>query len=270
MKVRGPRLLVFVFAFGATGAKYETANFVVTASTAEAARQVALAAEEHRSQLAQDWLGRELADWATPCAIKVRVDAHSPGGFTTFVFDRGRVTDWEMIVHGPLDQVLESVLPHEISHTIFASHFRRPVPRWADEGASLLAEGESERIRQRRFAAELLRNGRCMPLRQLLTLKQYPGDQRQVLALYAQGHSVAEFLVLSAGRARYIAFLDTADRYGWDGAVQRHYGFEDVEELESRFVSWIDANRPRLEIPSGRLLVDASFEKAPTQLAVRD
>lgn len=241
----------------ATGAKHETPNFVVTAPSAEIARHVGELAEEYRRELAKEWIGEELPRWSEPCGLVVRTDRLQPSGHTSFVFNDGEVYDWEMIVQGPLETILESVLPHEISHTIFASYFRTPVPRWADEGASLLAEDDAERARQRTLVRELLQNSRRIPLREMVTLAEYPQDHRRVLALYAQGHSVAEFLVLPGGRMRYLAFLKTAGRHGWDRALQRHYGFQSIEQLEGHWCEWVEAECPKLAVAEGQLLGDA-------------
>ena len=42
-----------------------------------------------------------------------------------------------------MERMLHSVLPHEMTHTVFAHHFRYPVPRWADEGGSVLSEDDA-------------------------------------------------------------------------------------------------------------------------------
>jgi len=39
-----------------------------------------------------------------------------------------------------LDVILKRVLPHEVTHAVLMLHFGRPIPRWADEGAAVLAE----------------------------------------------------------------------------------------------------------------------------------
>lgn len=254
------RLGMALVALATMGAKYETANFVVSAPSADVARNIALAAEEYRRDLALSWLGEELPQWGAPCRLLVKSDRPLPSGHTSFVFNDGEVYDWEMIVQGPVDTILESVLPHEISHTIFASYFRCPVPRWADEGASLLAEDDAERRRQRALVGELLENSRRIPLRDMVTLVEYPRDHRQVMALYAQGHSVAEFLVLPGGRTRYLAFLKSAARQGWDRALQRHYGFRNIEELERYWSEWVRNDCPTLQVAEGQLLVSALRE----------
>ena len=49
-----------------------------------------------------------------------------------------------MTVEGSLERILNSVLPHEVTHTIFAAKFGRPLPRWADEGGAVLSEDATE------------------------------------------------------------------------------------------------------------------------------
>lgn len=251
------RLGMALVAVATMGAKYESANFVVSAPSVDVARRVASAAEQYRRELSISWIGEELPQWGEPCRLTVKTDRPLPSGHTSFVFNDGEVYDWEMIVQGPLETILESVLPHEISHTIFASYFRAPVPRWADEGASLLAEDDGERGRQRALVEELLNSSRRIPLREMVTLVEYPRDHRRVLALYAQGHSVAEFLVLPGGRTRYLAFLKSAGRHGWDRALQRHYGFRDIEELETYWSEWVEKDCPIVKLAEGQLLMSA-------------
>ena len=58
--------------------------------------------------------------WPQRCPIEVTVTRDGAGGATTFGYnDRGGV-DWqEMHIEGRLDRLLNSVLPHEITHTVF-------------------------------------------------------------------------------------------------------------------------------------------------------
>ena len=44
------------------------------------------------------------------------------------------VSSQRMEIRGEAKQLLNSVLPHEVTHTVLAHHFGRAVPRWADEG----------------------------------------------------------------------------------------------------------------------------------------
>lgn len=238
--------LVLLSVLCSTGAVYRTPNFTVSAPDEKTARLVGQHAERYRVELAELWLGHELPRWAKPCPIQVRVGQIGAGGATSFAFDRGQVFGWKMNVQGTLERILDSVLPHEVSHTIFACHFRRPLPRWADEGAATLVEHESEKRRQTLLLDQVLKNGSRIPLRQLLSMKEYPKDMQRVLTLYAQGYSLADFLIEQGGRTKYLRFLQSAHEQGWDAAIRTFYEHESVELLEKRWSNWVMAGSPRL------------------------
>ncbi len=139
-----------------TGASYRTQNFTVEAPSAEAAKRVGDHAESCRKAIAIAWLGRELPHWTQPCPVRVKLTGGEAGGITSFGFNGGRVSDQDISVEGRLDRILASALPHEITHTIFAAYFGGPMPRWADEGASLLSEDRRERVRHDGIIANVL------------------------------------------------------------------------------------------------------------------
>ena len=246
----------------ATAATHRTPNFIVTAPTPEIAEQCGKVAEFYRKTLAEDWLGEAMKPWYKPCTLTVKVGQIGAGGATTFAFDRGEVFGWRMNVQGSLERILDSVIPHEVSHTILACHFRRPLPRWADEGAATLIEHESERRRQALLLKQVWSTSQRIPLRKLLSIKEYPRDMQQVLTLYAEGYSLADFLVQAGGKTRYLDFLETAHRQGWDRAIEEHYSLEGVDDLESRWNNWVMAGSPKLNIPKDSQL--ASNEEAKT------
>src|SRR5262245_53669462 len=194
-------------------ASHRSTNFEVMAVTEEIARQIAQVAEEQRKQLAVLWLGEELPAWSQPCSIRVTVRLGGSGGATTFAFDRGKVLSQNMHVEGPLDRLLRSVVPHEVMHTILAHTIGKPVPRWADEGCAVLAEDEPEEKRHDGALRQVLGGGRAIPLGRLFSVRDYPPD---VMALYAQGHSVTRFLVEKKGRATFLAFLRQGMDGGWE------------------------------------------------------
>jgi hypothetical protein len=245
-----------------SAASFRTANFLVRAATPELARTIAESAEEHRQQLARDWLGGPMPRWERPCVIVADVEAPAPGGATTFSFEHGQVIVWEINARGSREQVLDSVLPHEISHAILISHFQRPLPRWADEGAATLAEDASERRRQRLRTEQILRSEHPIPLRKLLNLREYPGGET-TLTFYAQGYSVCDFLVQTGGRSGYLAFLDNAEQTNWDEAVRRVYGIRDVDALERQWNAWVKAGSPDLKRPPAEQYVVAEPPPPP-------
>ena len=270
MEARVAQVLVLVICPGLLGATYPTENFVVNAPTQEIATQVGRTAEHFRKQLAVEWLGHELPRWAAPCPIRVKVGQIGAGGQTTFsFFPNGKgpaeVCNWDMQVQGSLERILDSVLPHEVSHTIFACHFRRPLPRWADEGAATLAEHDSEKRRQVLTVKQVIGTRRRITLKNLFNIKEYPPDMQDVLTLYAEGYSVAELLVQEGGRARYLKFLADANRDGWEIAVHAHYGYRGVDDLEQRWHNWVMAGSPEIELPKGQQLADAATGSHPVQ-----
>ena len=251
------RGICFLFLFCGLGAKHVTPNFEVEAPTAAIAEKVALTAERCREELAIEWLGYTLPNWSKPCHVRVRVGQIGAGGATTFSFGGGEVFGWDMTVQGSLERILDSVIPHEVSHTIFACHFRRPLPRWADEGAATIAEEESERRRQQKLAEEVMPSKRRIPLRELLSITEYPKNMQHVLTLYAEGYLLADFLIQKGGKSRFLAFMQDAHESGWDASLRKHYEEESVESLESKWSQWVIAGSPSLRRPNGELLADA-------------
>ena len=90
--------------------------------------------------------------WARPAAPPPSPSARDGG--------RPVVTSQRMEIRGDAKQLLNSVLPHEVTHTVLAHHFGRPVPRWADEGGSVLSENDEERFSHDVRCREILNAGR--------------------------------------------------------------------------------------------------------------
>ncbi|MBB01772.1 MAG: hypothetical protein CMJ47_03920 [Planctomyces sp.] len=248
-------LLVLAVSESVSAATYRTPNFVVTAPTDEFAKRVGDEAERFRKELAVMWAGKELPRWSAPCPIRVKVGQIGAGGATTFSFHNGEVFGWNMNIQGTEERILDSVLPHEITHTILACRFRQPLPRWADEGISTLVEHESERRRQTRLLGDVMRQGNKIPLQSLLAMKEYPPDMRDVMKLYAQGYSLTDYLVQQGGRDVFLQFLTDALRHGgWDQALSAHYGVNSVNKLESKWQQWVVAGSPSLKLPEGQQL----------------
>jgi hypothetical protein len=249
-----------------SAARFETDNFIITAPDEAFARQVGEAAEYYRHHLAIEWLGKPLpGNWSTKCPIKCKVGQIGAGGATTFTFNNGEVFGWHMSIQGTEQRILDSVLPHEVSHMIFASYFRRPLPRWADEGAATLVEHESERLRQTRLLDQVIRTSKRIPLQQLLQIKEYPQDMQDVLTLYAEGYSLADYLVQQKGehgKAIYLKFLDDAHHHGWDAAFKQHYETS-VAEVEQKWTGWILAGSPTITPAGDTLLASAEQPEPP-------
>jgi hypothetical protein len=248
--------LVLVAPAFAHAATYNTDNFSTEAPTAELARKFGDMAEFYRKEKALEWLGREMPQWSRRCPLQVQVTQGSAGGATTFTFGndgaRSVVTSMRMEIRGEAKQLLNSVLPHEVTHTVLAHYFGRPVPRWADEGGSVLSENDDERYQHDIRCRELLNAGRGIRCRVLFRMTEYPRD---MIVLYAQGYSLSHYLVRKGGdgregRGKLLQFL-AAGMQGnsiesWNAAANKFYGFDSVDALEE---AWLTA----LKTPPSRV-----------------
>jgi len=246
MEARIFRAVVLAAALAiSAGASYRTPNFAVQTQSPEFAKRLGDAAEQYRRQLAIDWLGHTLPDWSQPCPMTVHVGEQlGAGGATSFVFDRGEVFGWRMTIQGPPDRLLDSVLPHEITHMLFASHFRQPLPRWADEGGATSVEHAHELARHRNMLVQFLKSNRGIAFNRMFAMTEYPRD---VMPLYAQGYSLAEFLIQQGGRRKYVEFLGDGLKSGrWSDAIRRHYGAADTGTLQDTWLAWVKQGSPTL------------------------
>ncbi len=250
----------------AMGARQRTDNFIVETADPNFAQQMAQAAEKYRHDLAIEWLGKPMPNWAQPCVMEVRVGPNlGAGGATTFVFDHGEVFNWRMSIQGSPERLLDSVLPHEVTHTIFASQFRQPLPRWADEGGATSVEHASEKNKYRQMLNQFLRTGHGIAFSRMFAMTDYPAD---IMPLYAEGYSLAEYLIGVGGRRKYVEFLaDGLQSDDWAGAVQRNYGAKDLGTLQNTWLAWVSQGMPPLKprevSPAGDMLAAAPRRPRP-------
>lgn len=255
-------LAVVVTALGSMGADFRTTNFHVHAADPQVAQLIGQWAEYYRKEKATLWLGREMPTWGQPCPLHVTVSMQGPSGATSFRFGQGQILDMKMEIQGNLERLVRSVLPHEVTHTVFAFHFRQPVPRWADEGGSVLSEDDIERQRHDQLVRGIINRGQKIPLRTLFGLKEYPA---QVMSLYAQGYSMSDYLVKRSNRQQFLNFVARGMYAGWDKAVQEFYGHRSVEEMEQAWLQFLRDNRQQ---PAGSMIASAA-ETTPGKTQVR-
>lgn len=225
-------------------ASIRTQNFLIHASNQQLAKAVAESAERYRHDLAVHWLGEPLRPWPAPCPIRViSGPTLAAQGVTTY--NPRPVRDFQMEVVGTPERILDSVLPHEITHTILATYFGRPLPRWADEGICTTVEHSSERNKHEAKLREFLRSRRGIAMNQLFLMKDYPSD---VLPMYAQGYSVCRFLIDQKGPQAFIRFLrDYMRRPSWTDNVKKHYDYDSLAELQNYWLAWVGAGSGDVE-----------------------
>ncbi len=239
--------------FSSLGASARTDNFIVSTASpglpADFAAQVAKEAERLRRDLAMHWLGQELPRWPQPCPIVVYAGPRIPAeGATTYTpiparpGQRPTVTDFHMEVRGTPQRVLDSVLPHEITHTVLATHFGQALPRWADEGACTTVEHPEERVRHETLLRQFLSTRRGIAMNVMFRMREYPPE---MLTLYAQGYSVSRFLISQGGQQKFIKFLEDYFRMqSWTHSVREHYGYESLADLQEHWLNWVREGSP--------------------------
>ena len=260
-------LLVSLFSVSAlSAAGVRTQNFVVHAPTQELAQEIAVAAEQYRRDLAIEWLGGELSPWPELCPITAKIDPRlGAGGATSFSFTQGQPRGWTMSIQGSRERALDSVLPHEITHTIFATHFGRPLPRWADEGACTTVEHVSEKVKQEKMLYEFLTTNRGIPFNRMFAMKEYPPD---VLPLYSQGFSLARYFIAMGGKRKFVDYVGAGmNSNRWTETTQRYYGFESLSDLQLSWLEWVRQGTPEIRDANDVIYASTNQEKHGRTLA---
>jgi len=187
------------------------------------------------------WIGQELPKWPEPCPIAVNDGPNKPAsGETKYSLVPGGVANFNMSVSGTPERIIDSVLPHEITHTVIASHLAqlgKPVPRWADEGACTTVEHQSERKKHDIMLVRYLGEGRGIPFKVLFALEDYPPD---LMPLYAQGYSLSCFLIAQGGPRQFVKFLKRGmDTQNWASATEEFYRYPMLGSLQVAWQSWV-------------------------------
>lgn len=219
----------------------QTPNFRVYASNNQLANEVAKIAEASRKNLAIHWIGKELPNWPERCPLVVNDGPNKPAsGETKYSLVPGGVANFTMSVSGTPERIIDSVLPHEITHTVIASHLAKlgkPIPRWADEGACTTVEHQSEKSKHDVMLVQYLREGRGIAFNTLFALENYPPD---LMPLYAQGYSLSCFLIAQGGPRQFVQFLEKGmDTKDWAATTEEFYHYPKLSKLQTAWNQWV-------------------------------
>jgi RNA polymerase sigma factor (sigma-70 family) len=238
-------------------------NFIVECEEPRCARVVAEMAELHRKRIAEQWLGKELPKWTKPCKIQVKIKREGSQGATTMAFPDDGIS-LSMLLQGPLDRILADTLPHEVTHTVMATHFGKPLPRWADEGIAIMSESPEERTRYLRQAKDLVANDRMLKLKDLLPMRDYAKDAS---VSFVQGHALTSFLVERTDRTTLLGFVKDGMEGDWNKAAAKHYGFRDLDEMDSLWRQWLAPAIPAIYPPKKEAATD-SYKGVPPAIGI--
>lgn len=227
----------------------ETANFFVCSNQSlESACDLAVRAERQRDALRGQWFGGAGEDvtWSPRCQLvwhatragytaAVGPGSESTVGSALISVDEGRVVGRRIDLVGNAVDWASSALPHELTHVILRDRFiEGGVPRWADEGAAVLADADEKQLRHRDDLAAAINTGTLFAAVELLSIAEYPPSGRWG-TFYAQSVSLAEFLINRRDAVHFVRFLEHAATAGYDAALTECYAISDVRELDRQW-----------------------------------
>lgn len=226
---------------------FVTPSFRIFHNDEALARKAATRAETARRAAGKLWTGTEpTAPWSPKCdlylyptaemfAAQTLQPAESPG-FSTAGLEGGRVTVRMVKLRADYPKMLDAVLPHEITHIVLADLFpTKQIPRWADEGMSVLSEPAAEQALRVGDLAGPIRTDVLFRL-DVLMAADYPSGAHWAL-YYAQSVSLTRYLVGRGTPQQFVKFVRGSQEQGVEGALRAVYGIESVAELERRWKS---------------------------------
>jgi tetratricopeptide (TPR) repeat protein len=204
----------------------ETANCVVYYKNTKYAKVVAKRVEDTLQRVTEQLQYTRL-DWhKDKCKVFVFDDAKA---WAEFVEESGTTTEWasgfaypplrEVYMHaGDPDDMLNRVLPHELTHVIHREYADRDayLPLWLLEGLACYNEftGKEQRLG---LVKSALTSGRLIPLEHLTAFETYPRGEEVVDLFYAESLALVEFII---------------ERFGHDGLVRLHKKLKSVDEFD--------------------------------------
>jgi hypothetical protein len=223
----------------------------------ELAGKVGETAERMRAEVERRWFGAEESTWRPPCDIFLfATSTHYSAatglpetlpGYSTIAAENARVLRRRIDLNCSNGDVLEAILPHEVTHIVLWSRLgEKNLPPWANEGMAVLTEPRDRIDRHLHNLPYHQREGQTLELRRLMNLKTYP-EQRDFGAFYAQSVSVVQFLVQRKDPKTFVAFLKESLHHGYDAALARHYQLN-FDELETSWQQHFCNNQEAVEV----------------------
>ena len=238
----------------------ETANFRIMHRDPALAERVAKVAEQYRAEQQKRWVGndRPVELWKPACEIYLFPTARefaratdqpeTSQGFSTMGVLEDKVVSRRINLPANRPELIEDVLPHEITHVVLADLFiDRQIPRWADEGMAILAEPLEIQQRRRDLSETIAKGANLFKLQQLMTRNDYPANQ--YWPLYQRSASVTHFLVARSNPRTFVSFVRAAKRDGYETALRKFYRIESFDELQRLWIADVktEANKRLVE-----------------------
>jgi tetratricopeptide (TPR) repeat protein len=231
----------------------------------EFADQAAQIAEAIRTSMQQKWFGGANREWSPRCAIYLHPTAsdysratgqYNSPGHSSIRIENGRFVMRQIDLHCDDANLLTAILPHETTHIVLASelgeHQVERLPRWADEGVSVLTEPREKVERHFVNLSKARQDNQLFSLKELMEMPNYPQNPRQISTFYAESVSVVDFLTSLGGPQKFMLFLQDGMRYGYEKSLQRHFNIASFSELEGRWSTYMVGEQTMATRVAGR------------------
>jgi len=227
-------------------AEATTTQFVVRSLHPQVdAAEFAQHAESRRMELVKLWLPESdsRTDWAPRCEVVIHTSkqsylraigqaASSTSGSTLIRFSEHKVVVRRIDLLATTPRQPFETISHELVHVIFAERFPKTAPpRWAEEGAALLADTVTKRTAHEKDFQTALRNGTAFRVRDLVGMSDYPPPTR-FAPFYGQSLVLVDFLTRQGDPGDFLRFVEDSMEHGHDAALDRVYGISGTRELE--------------------------------------
>jgi hypothetical protein len=243
----------------------ESPSFRVFCRTnlAEAGR-LSEACEALRRQLQNTWFGNAVEEWSPRCDIVVHPtvagyirelgpQSRQSSGCARVDVEKGRVVKRRVDLRADADDWMTSALPHELTHVVLAEKFAtKQIPRWADEGMSILSEPVARQAVRRSAMQRGMARAPGYSAGDLMALGDYPPSDRRD-AFYGQSASLVAYLVERDSPARFLEFLELGQQQGFERALADVYNVRSLSDLDSRWRPQLLDRGQSAELFAGRI-----------------
>jgi hypothetical protein len=218
----------------------ETANFrIFFRGDVKPIDKMAQVLEESRQSAYEKWFGKAEDTWSPKCYLylddagkEFKKAPKNARGYTSS-YQKGWNYHRYITVHADDPDLIDTVLPHEVTHAVLIGHFVDQIPTWADEGMAGLAQRKADLVDFHKLLEKHERKGKLFSLQTLVELDAYPDDD--VDLFYAQSAAVVEFLTSAKEPKVFVAFVRDGKKDGWLPALKKHYGYANYDEFEKKW-----------------------------------
>lgn len=187
-------------------------------------------AESYRAKWLEEFVGKDIP-YEKPIPLTINFDnrSKSGSGVTAYDINANGCFNYRMTVNGPPERIQNSIIPHEVMHTVMAHYMKASGPRWADEGYCTYIEPKyNDRFNRSKF----------YPFKLIMNMEEYPPD---VATFYGQSCSMVRWLVNLKDKRHFRDFIyDYMHTKGdWPLYLEKYYGFKTYEDAQAAWLVFL-------------------------------